>query len=678
MTVQSGKRENAKEGVGSLFFCRINHCDDSDGSLKRREKKLLTPLRWSSIIRIVVPTLWIIQSFFHLSAAAADRPNVLWISCEDISPHLGCYGHEKAITPTLDNLASRGTRYTHAFTTTPVCATNRSSIITGMYPTTIGTHHMRSSVKLPEHIKCFPHYLRAAGYYCTNNSKTDYNFPVPPGVWDENSGKAHWRGRKPGQLFFHVRNFTNTHESQNWPRGEEHIRQTPDLKPDQRQDPAALELPPYYPDTPEVRRDWANYFENITQLDYNVAKLLKELDDDGLAEETIVFFWSDHGVGLPRGKRWLYDSGTHVPLLVHIPDKFRSDQQAEPGTVTDELISFIDLAPTVLNLCNVEIPDPMQGRAFLGRNLSAPREFVLSVRDRMDERYDMIRTVRDKRYRYIRNYMPWKPYTQWLGYAERNETMKALRRLHADRDLDEVQQRFMAGHKPFEELYDSESDPYELNNLAVSKVRESELPLKTFRNRLDQWHLETRDLGFWIESTFDSEENKHGSRWAIGHNPAIAKTLSEMIHFASQDTYSQPYMTMIALSSENPLIRNWAVAGMTWSVQRNDQETDRDDAAQQLNNLTKATLANIRIAAADGACQTGQVDTGLPILIQALDADNPWDRLAAVIAIDELGERARPAKPMLEKSLKDSNGYVVRVAEHALEKLDTDKSERLH
>ena len=617
-----------------------------------------------------MPTLWIILACYQVSIFAADRPNILWISCEDISPHLGCYGYSKAITPTLDKFAQRGTRYTHAFTTTPVCATNRSSIITGMYPTTIGTHHMRCTAKLPEHVKCFPHYLRAAGYHCTNNAKTDYNFPVPAGAWDENGGKAHWRSRQSDQPFFHVRNFTNTHESQNWPRGKEHQRRTPDLTPEQRQDAAPLELPPYYPDTPQVRRDWANYFENITQLDYNVANLLQQLDDDGLADDTIVFFWSDHGVGLPRGKRWLYDSGTRVPLLVYIPDTFRTDQQGRPGTVTDELISFIDLAPTVLNLCGVAIPQQMQGRAFLGPNLSPPRQYVVSVRDRMDERYDMIRTVRDQRYRYIRNYMPWKPYDQWLNYAERNETMKALRRLHAAGELNELQARFLAEEKPFEELYDCQADPHEVNNLALVRDDEAEQQLKVFRAHLDRWQLETRDLGFVAESVLESEQKKRGSRWAILRGPASGTTLSEMIQFAAQDTYSQPYLTMIALSSENPLIRRWAVTGMTWSARRSQRQEDPDNAAQLLGEITKDKTATTRIAAAAGLCQAGQLDTGLPILISALAADNPWDRLSAVIAIDELGDQARSAIPALKKAAKDSNRYVVRVTERALQKLD--------
>jgi len=353
------------------------------------------------------------------AAPSASRPNILWISCEDISPHLGCYGVANAITPTLDALAARGVRYTNAFTVAGVCAPSRSGIITGMYPSTLGSQHMRCEATLPSHVRCFPEYLRQAGYCCTNNSKTDYNFTHPPATWDESSPRAHWRKRRKGQPFFSVFNFTVTHESRILMRGAEYEKQIARLKPNQRQDPARLALPPYYPDTPEVRRDWANVFELITAMDYQAADVLRELEEDGLAGETIVFFWSDHGTGLPRAKRWLYDSGTRVPLIVHIPEKFRTAGEGTPGSVNDELVSFIDLGPTVLNLAGAKVPAQMQGRAFLGANLKPPRQYIYGARDRMDERYDIIRSVRDKRYRYIRNYEPFKPYYQYMNTASR-------------------------------------------------------------------------------------------------------------------------------------------------------------------------------------------------------------------------------------------------------------------
>ncbi len=331
------------------------------------------------------------------SFAAESRPNILWITCEDMSPNMGCYGDTFAHTPNLDALAARGIRYTHAFSTSGVCAPSRSCLITGVYPSSLGTHFMRCRGELPEFIRCYSEYLRKAGYYCTNNSKTDYNFVHPRSAWDESSAKAHWRNRKPGQPFFAIFNNTDTHESKIRSRGAEFARLTARLKPEQRHDPAKVKLPPYHADTPEARRDWANDYDLITAMDIESGDLLKQLDEDGVAEDTIVFFYSDHGVGLQRSKRWLYDSGMRVPLIVHFPKKFQHLAPLPSGSVTDRLVSFVDFAPTLLSLAGVPTPMHMQGVAFLGPKAGPPREYVYGIRDRMDERHDIIRAVRDQR-----------------------------------------------------------------------------------------------------------------------------------------------------------------------------------------------------------------------------------------------------------------------------------------
>jgi len=376
-----------------------------------------------------------------------NRPNVLWLSCEDISPHIGCFGDEHAITPNIDQLAREGVRYTNAFTTAGVCAPCRSGIITGMYQTTIGTHHMRCNAKLPSMIKAFPTYLRRAGYYCTNNSKTDYQTRDLRNAWNESSGKAHWRNRNQGEPFFSVFNFTGCHESGIASKSK-YERVTARLKPSQRQNPKKLELPPYYPDTPIVREDWKRNYELITAMDAWAGDLIEQLKEDGLYDNTIIFFWSDHGVGLPRAKRWLYDSGTHIPLVVRIPEKFRASGQGRPGSVNDQLVSSIDFGPSVMNLAGVEIPEYMQGRPFVGPNPPAPREYIFGARDRMDERYDIIRSVRDKRYRYIRNYEPLKTYYQYMNTPEKGATMKEIRRVHAEENLPPAAKLFMAERKP--------------------------------------------------------------------------------------------------------------------------------------------------------------------------------------------------------------------------------------
>ncbi len=456
------------------------------------------------VVRLFLSALLGAVLFAPSALAQAARPNILWISTEDISPDLRCYGDEYAVTPNIDRLAAQGVRYRNAFSTAPVCAPTRSAIITGMYPTTIGSMHMRSKAVPPAGVKAFTEYLRAAGYYCTNNSKTDYNFEAPPAhkppdtVWDETSNKAHWRNRTDkSQPFFAVFNFVVSHESQVRVLDGVYKKNTARLKPEEFHDPAQAKLPPYYPDTPLVRKDWARYHDNITATDYLVADVLKQLEEDGLAENTIVFFWGDHGRGLPRGKRFLYDSGLRVPLIVRWPG------QIKPGTVNDELVSLFDLGPTALSLAGVPIPAHIQAQAILGAQKKAPRQFAFAHRDRMDEAYDMMRSVIGKQFHYIRNFHPDRPYAQYIDYLEEMPTMKELRRLYKDhlnalgagygKTLNEAQLRFMAPQKPPEELYDVTVDPHEINNLASAPQHQA--TLKQMRAALDKWQKDTKDLG---------------------------------------------------------------------------------------------------------------------------------------------------------------------------------------
>jgi len=466
--------------------------------------------------------------------SAPPRPNILWISAEDISPDLGSYGDGYARTPNLDRLASQGVRFAKAFSVAPVCAPSRSAVITGMYPTSIGSHHMRSKAVPPVGVKAFPEYLRAAGYYCTNNSKTDYNFEAPPlntppvTVWDESSRGAHWRNRAPGQPFFSVFNLIVTHESQIRTGPEEFAKNTAALKPEDRHDPAKAVLPPYYPDTPVVRNDWARYYDLITAMDIQAAELLKQLDEDGLTENTIVLFWGDHGRGLPRAKRWLYDSGIRVPLIVRWPG------QIQPGTVREDLVSLLDLAPTVLSLAGVPTPAQMQGQVFLGQGTAQPRQYVFAHRDRMDEAYDRMRAVHDGRYKYVRNFFPGRPYAQHIGYMEEMPTMREMRRVHKDhfnalsptygKAMTEAQQIFFLPEKPAEELYDLNTDPHEVKNLANSVAHQSEL--KRLRQALDQWQMETKDLGSIPEDQL-RERMRPGGIWAQASKPKIATTGAE-------------------------------------------------------------------------------------------------------------------------------------------------------
>ena len=441
-----------------------------------------------------------------------NRPNILWITAEDISPDLGCYGDSWARTPNLDRLASQGAIYANAFSISGVCAPSRSAIITGMYPSSIGTHHMRCKGVPPSYVKCFPEYLRAAGYYCTNNVKTDYNFDPPLTAWDESSRKAHWRNRPEGMPFFAVFNHTVTHESKIRVTPEEFERLTSALKPEDRHDPSEATVPPYYPDTPVTRRDWARYYDLITALDYQVADLLKQLEEDGLSGNTIVFFYGDHGRGLPRAKRWIYDSGLHVPLMIRWPGKI------EPGTVCDDLVSFVDFGPTTLSLAGVEIPSYMQGQAFLGEQAAPPRKYIYAARDRMDETYDIIRCVRDKKFKYIRNFQHGKPYAQYIDYMEKMPTMQEMRLLNKQRKLKGPEKLFFLPEKPEHELYDITKDPHEINNLAQSP--EYQDVLETMRKELNRWMDEISDLGLIPEDELN-ELARPGGVWSVTAEPNV-------------------------------------------------------------------------------------------------------------------------------------------------------------
>ncbi len=445
---------------------------------------------------------------------STDRPNILWISFEDTGPYYGCYGDPVARTPNLDRFAAQGRRWTHCFSTSGVCAPARSAVITGMYAVSIGTHHMRTthtnpvapemptpySAVVPHYVKCFTEYLRAAGYYCTNNFKTDYQFEPPITAWDELGEQAHWRNRPdPEQPFFAVFNLMRSHESGVWP----------EKCPSPAFDPDDIKPPPQLPDTPVVRTALARMYTHIAENDREFGVLLNQLEEDGLAEHTYVFNWSDHGP-LPRGKRWPYDAGIHVPLIARGPD-------VQAGEVCENLVSTIDLGPTMLSLAGVEVPRHMQGRAFLGEQAQPPRAYVFASRDRHDESYDMVRAVRDGRYKYIRNYRPDLPYLSWIPYRNRHPIMQEIWRLHREDALDEAQSALFHYPRPVEELYDTAADPHELRNLAGTPRTDNEL--KRMRKALDEWLEEVGDMGRMPESEMVR-------RWyPEGRQPATAQVV---------------------------------------------------------------------------------------------------------------------------------------------------------
>ncbi len=416
---------------------------------------------------------------------AADRPNIVWIVGEDMGPELGSYGDAQAITPNMDRLAREGTRFTKCFTHCAVCAPSRSGLITGRYPISIGTQHMRS--RLVEPPVTFTKRLQDAGYHVSWPGKTDFNFADP--VNFATARKPWHKGEPLKEPFFAYVNFTQSHESQVRNDGEKYAANTKRLTADQRHDPAKMVLPPLWPDAPIVREELARYYDLVTSVDYDMGDVLKWLDDHHFAENTVVFVFGDHGRGMARYKRWVNDTGTHVPLIVRWPGKVK------PGTVRDDLVEFLDLPATALALATGSVPPDLEGQPMLAADGSAPavaRKYVHAHRDFMDETLDRIRSVRDGKFRYIRNFMPELPYAQNIAYMEQGGTMKAWREWNAAGKLNAVQKQFFAEKKPVEELYDTEADPFDTRNLASDPAHAEKLA--ELRAELDRWLKATNDF----------------------------------------------------------------------------------------------------------------------------------------------------------------------------------------
>lgn len=394
---------------------------------------------------------------YHVSGGAQtnELPNILWITSEDNSPFLGCYGDELATTPNLDQLAAEGVTFDQAFATTPVCAPSRFTIITGTYGTSRGTANMRSAYPISEEVKFYPKYLREKGYYTTNRSKKDYNTIDQPEAWDESSNKAHYHNRPAGKPFFHITNITTSHESSLHRKKEDLYHR-----------PGDMQLPPYHPDLPEIRYDWAQYYDKVMEMDKQVGEIIAQLKADGLYDKTIIFYYSDHGGVLTRSKRYLYESGLKIPFIVRIPPAYQHLFPGyQPGSRTDRMISFVDLAPTLLSIIGIPIPDYMQGRPFMGREIGPEKSHIIGYADRMDERVDMSRTIRTKKFRYNKHFMPDRPCGRYLHYLWIMPTSRAWEEAYQEGNCNPVQRQFFEP-KPDEQLFDIQADPHNVNNLA--------------------------------------------------------------------------------------------------------------------------------------------------------------------------------------------------------------------
>lgn len=577
-------------------------------------------------------------------------PNILWLVSEDHSPLLGCYGDPVAHSPNIDALARRSVLYRQAYANAPVCAPSRFGILTGCYPqSNAPAQHMRAVANLPAVMRTYPEYMRSLGYYCTNNDKTDYNCDVESArIWNDSSAKAHWRGRPDGAPFMAVFNHMTTHESRLF--GPKPVEGP--VTPDQ------VRIPPYLPDTPAIRADFASYYNLIARMDGEIGQRLQELEADGLAEDTIIFFYSDHGGVMPRSKRYCYEEGLRIALMAHIPPKWQHLSPLPMGSEVADPVSLIDLAPTLLSLAGAPKPPQMQGAAFLGSEVGNRPAYSFGMRDRMDERYDVVRTACDGRYRYIRNYMPHRPWGvyssfEWIarGYQSLDEQRIAGR-------LTPEQARFF-GRKPFEEFYDLRADPHQINNLAGDKAQAARI--ERFRQALDAHMLAIRDNGFIPEG--EAGEGYSATRSEAAYPLRRIMTLASV---AARGEARNARRLAAMLRHRHPVIRYWAATGLVILGENAASARPALEAAAK-SDLSPA----VRIAAAEALGNIGEVATSLDVLQPAIAAGRPFpERLLALNALDALDDRARPALPAIKAIVDDENDYVIRAARYLVAVLE--------
>lgn len=564
--------------------------------------------------------------------SSGKRPNILWIVSEDNNPYVGAYGDKLAHTPTIDGLARKGALFRHIYSNAPVCAPSRFGILTGVYPESCApANHMRANAHFPKEFQTYPELLRAAGYFCTNNTKTDYNCDVKPeAIWDVQGPQGHWRKNPGGKPFMAVFNYETTHESRLFQPTQGRV--TPDM----------VAIPPFLPDTPAIRQDFASYYNLMEKMDGELAQRIAELEADGLAEDTIIFHYSDNGGVLPRSKRYCYEDGLACEMVVYAPPKWRHLLPVAPGRKVTSPVSFIDLAPTVLALAGVAQPAQMVGKPFLGPR-AAPKTYAFGMRNRMDERYDFQRTVTDGRWRYIRNYMPHRPWGQhqafeWLakGYQDWESAHRAGT-LNADQD------RFFHT-KPFEELYDLNSDPHELRNLAADPAARAQI--ERLSKALNTHMVAINDNGFIPEAMagegyFESRDRKTYPLTQV----------MEMARLAASGTGSEAQLVE-GLNHPLPVMRYWAATGLLIGGQHGAK-------AALLTALAKDGADQVRVVVAEALIRMDEIDEPVRLLAVLAAQDKVWPvQLQALNALTYIGDHARPALPVVQQAAQSEQEYV--------------------
>lgn len=599
----------------------------------------------------LLPTL-----LFAGTLPTSTPPNILWITSEDNSAEwLACYGNPHSQTPHLDQLAREGFQYMHTYANAPVCAPSRSTWITGMHALSTGTHHMRSTYAIPEDIPFYPEILQQQGYFTGNAEKKDYNIASPERfkrMWN-NPGSVDWNALQQNQPFFQIININTSHESSAF-----HGLDTT------QHDPQNTTLPPYYPDHPTIRKNIARYHDSIRQMDQQVGNILQHIEHLNLAENTLIIYCSDHGGIMPRSKRFLFQNSLHCPLIIRIPENYKTLWPAPtPGQKIDRLVSFIDMPKTWLSLTGAPIPQQMQGRIFLGHQTEPEPTHHFAFRGRADERIENARAICNKHYLYIRNYMPQLPWMQHLEYLWRIPAMQAWQAAINTGTANELQRRFLEPKTFTEELYDMQNDPHNLHNLAHDPAHQ--IPLQKLRHALREQQLTHHDSGLMPESEI--------ARLTQHHNTTIHDLIRNPQHYPLPQLLDAADLALTQQPTNLPALRQHLTHSNTgiryWGIFGCFLQNDITGAQLALNDPSH----EIRALAAWTLIRAGKTEQGLPIINQLIQQES-YALLTLLNIVDALDNQAQPLIPTLEslsleEQYTEKQNYPLNMRNHLLQKL---------
>ena len=589
----------------------------------------------------LIPCLLAFFSLLCSPLIGADRTNVnvVWIVIEDASPHIGCYGETLIKTPHIDRMAREGMRCSNAFVTSPVCSSSRSAMVSGMYQTTLGVHNHRSqtssgkgggnadyydSYKVPKSVRLIPELFRDAGYFVTNKNKTDYNF-IPASKLYHGS---EWKKAPADQPIF----------------AQFQLSGGKNRKAKSHADPEQVVLPPYYPDHPTLRQDWAKYLDSWVKTDEEVGRILADLEKAGRLDATAVFLWTDHGLSHLRGKQFLYEEGIRVPLVIRLPKKRRA------GTVRDDLIEHIDVAACSLKLAGIKIPGNVQGRDFLADDYE-PRKFVFAARDRCDETVDVLRCVRGSRFKYVRNFMSHVSHAQPSQYKDGKKIVQVIRGLYEEGKLNEQQSRPFLPRRPPEELYDLQTDPHELVNLATDpKLRDR---LADMRMALRQRMIETRDMGLIPEPILEDVGREAGNKYLAFLKKDRGEQTLRLIEAITAGEANDGSKLLEYAKSPDPATRYWAAVWLGVNKTAEGKST--------LLKLSADPVPVVRVAAAQALCKFGELGQ-MKVLVEHIEDPNLLVGMFALRAIEELGDAGKASREAIASAQKSKYEFSRRIA----------------